>query len=78
MRGPREALRQARKAAGLTQKRAAQLAGYSGTSSWAMVELGYATPRIDQMRAIAKALGVKPSDIFEELREEDGDHGPAA
>lgn len=78
MKQPRDALREARKAKGWTQEEAAAEVGYSGKSSWAMVETGRATPGIDQMLLIARKLGVKPSDIWDELREEDGDHGPAA
>lgn len=75
---PRKALKKARLAKKWTQQQAAEAVGYAGYSSWAMVETGRVTPPVKQMLLIARKLEVKPSDIWEELREEDGDHGPAA
>lgn len=78
MRGPREALRILRLSKGWTQEQAAQAVGYAGFSSWAMVETGRATPRINQMLHIAKIMGVSPDEIWEELQGGGDDHAPVA
>ena len=51
-----------RKAKGLTQERMAELLGIdqSTVSSW---EVGRSSPRVSQLKAIAKALGCKPADL---------------
>lgn len=65
---PREALRIARRAAGLTVEEAARLAGYRSKSGWAMVELGTNTPPLERMLRIAEVVRRPAWELFEELR----------
>jgi transcriptional regulator with XRE-family HTH domain len=70
----RTALRDARIAAGLTIEEAAKQAGFKSKSGWAMVESGANTPPAVRMRLMARVVSKRPSEVFEEMRE-DGEHG---
>lgn len=67
-RQPRHALREARKAAGLSQRQAARLAGYSDGAAWSQIENGINTPSLERMLAIARVVRRPAIEIFPELR----------
>ena len=57
-------VRERREASGLTQQQAARKAGVQ-QSAWARLEKGHiANPRIDSLKAVAKALGCEVSDLI--------------
>lgn len=60
-----EALRDARKRAGLTQEEAAIRAGLSSKQAWNKIERGRQDDiTLGTLEAIAKALGVKAKDLL--------------
>jgi len=55
-------LRKRREAAGLSLRKAAELAGVS-TTAWAAWERGRYAPRPDRLAAVAAAVGCQPADL---------------
>lgn len=70
---PRHALREARIAAGLSQRQAARLAGYTHGAAWSQIESGINTPSLERMRRIAEVVNRPVIEIFPELRDVLGD-----
>ena len=57
-------IKRLRESAGMTQEDAAAKAGFKSRQAWNNIESGRQMPRIPTLTGIAKALGVKASDLL--------------